>query len=216
LDLRLCFLFDEFDEAYRTLPRDIFRQLRAIRDSNKNRVSFGLFLRDEPGRLRSPQDNESFYELLSRNSIGLGPYTHQDAISMLQQLEVRRKHPLTKDQREKLFDASGGHPGLISALLSVLIEVPDSHQILDLPSWKEWIGGQSSIVEECRKIQNGLSEEEREGLWAFAQGEVAKISLPVKTLLHTKGLLCEDKGEERIFSYVFEQYMNTTNRAANP
>ncbi len=61
LDLKICFLFDEFDETYETMPRDLFLQLRAVRDANKNRVSFGLFLRKQPDRLRPAIDNESFY-----------------------------------------------------------------------------------------------------------------------------------------------------------
>ena len=77
--MKLCFLFDEFDDAYRTLAPEIFRQLRAVRDANKYRVSFVLFVRHLPELLRSPTDNESFYELLSRNGLGLGPYNRTDA-----------------------------------------------------------------------------------------------------------------------------------------
>jgi hypothetical protein len=118
---KLCFLLDEFDEAYQNLPREIFLQLRAVRDANKNRVSFALFLRNLPERLRTPKDNESFYELLSRNLIGIGPYDKDDALETIQQLEARKGHSLSSEQREKLFHASDGHPGLILALLSVLI-----------------------------------------------------------------------------------------------
>ena len=63
-EMKLCFLFDEFDEAYKTLPAEIFRQLRGVRDANKNRLSFALFLRQLPEILRPPDENESFYELL--------------------------------------------------------------------------------------------------------------------------------------------------------
>ena len=193
--IKLCFLFDEFDEAYRNFPRETFLQLRAVRDANKNRVSFVLFLREQPEHLRAQIDNESFYELLSRNHVGLGPYTRQDALHVIQQLEVRREHPLSTEQREKLFDASGGHPGLIQAILSTLIDIPHASEKFNASGWLEWLSRQPAPVEECRKIWNGLSKEETEGLCAFVAGNFDKISVQAGNLLITKGLL-QRKGED--------------------
>lgn len=209
LDLKICFLFDEFDEAYGALPREVFLQLRATRDANKNRISFALFLRNLPERLRPSIDNESFYELLSRNCIGLTPYTFSDAMSMLQQLEARRNHPLPPDLRKKIFAASGGHPGLIAAIMSILVETPNSHQQTESPGWLDWVSRQGSIVEECRKIWNGLEPDEREGLSAFARGEFNKISVLVERLLLTKGLLRREDGRTQFFSYIFGQYVKS-------
>jgi hypothetical protein len=207
-DLNLCFLFDEFDEAYSDFSGQTFSQLRAVRDANKNYVSFGLFLRNPPERLRTSQDNESFYELLSRNCIGLTPYTLSDTISMLQQLEVRRNYPLTPGLRKKIFDASGGHSGLISAIMSILIETPNSYQQIESPNWLEWLSQQTNVVEECRKIWNGLSEDEKAGLSSFKLGKISNISLQVERLLFTKGILRDEDDRAQFFSYLFEQYVS--------
>lgn len=207
LDLKICFIFDEFDETYETMPRDLFMQLRAVRDANKNRVSFGLFLRKQPDRLRPTIDNESFYELISRNRIGLTPYTYADTMSMIEQLEIRRDHPLAPDQRPKIFETSGGHPGTISAIISILIETPNSNQHLESPGWQEWISRQPSIVEECRKIWNGLSPEEQDALSAFVKGDFSKIALPVERLLTIKGLLRYNGDRMQIFSPPFALYV---------
>ncbi|HSB01483.1 MAG TPA: hypothetical protein VLE49_12600, partial [Anaerolineales bacterium] len=208
-NIKLCFLFDEFDEAYKSFPRETFLQLRAVRDANKHRVSFVLFLRDRPQHLRDPLDNESFYELLSRNSIGLGPYRKPDALYIIQQLEVRRGYSLSVEQREKLFDASGGHPGLIQAILSALIDTPNSSQKFDDPGWLEWLSRHPATIEECRKIWNGLSEEEQEGLCAFVAGNFSKISVPVGNLLITKGLLRRNEQEAQFFNGIFERYVKS-------
>jgi hypothetical protein len=207
LDLKICFLFDEFDETYETMPRDLFLQLRAVRDANKNRVAFGLFLRKQPDRLRPTIDNESFYELISRNRIGLTPYTYADAVSMILQLETRRDHPLFPDQRTKIFETSGGHPGTISAIISILIETPNSNQHLESPGWQEWISRQPTILEECRKIWNGLSAEEQEALKAFAKGGFDKIAPPVEKLLFIKGLLRHNGDKAQFFSQPFGTYV---------
>jgi hypothetical protein len=206
-ELKLCFLLDEFDETYRTLPREIFLQLRAVRDANKNRVSFSLFLRNLPERLRPPHDNESFFELLSRNPIGLGPYKRNDALQVIQQLEARKQHSINVQQREKIYQASGGHPGLIQALLSILIERPQVFQKLDTPDWEKTLLQEPAIEEECRKVWEGLSEEEQQGLLAFLAGDFKKISLPVETLIFSKGLIRTGGSEVQCFSKFFEQYI---------
>jgi len=43
LGLRLCLIFDEFDECYGNLPGQTLANLRALRDANKYRLSYILF-----------------------------------------------------------------------------------------------------------------------------------------------------------------------------
>ncbi len=206
-DLRLCFMLDEFDEAYKNLPRETFSQLRAVRDANKNLVSYAVFLRNLPERLRLTRENESFYELLSRNMLGLGPYTKPDTMQILQQLELRRDYSLTPAQRERLYEASGGHIGLIQAFLSILIERPESAQKIGTPGWVEWFGGQPASVEECRKLFEGLDQDEMDSLLAFATNSSPQTSNTVTNLLFTKGLLRKDGNDLTLFSPVFGQYI---------
>ena len=206
-DRRLTFLFDEFDETYKTLPKEIFLQLRAIRDANKNRVSFVLFLRNRPESLRSPKDNESFYELLSRNLIGIGPFQERDALQILQQLEARKHHICSDDERKMIIWASGGHPGLMQAFLSLRIEKPQTFQKLYTPTWATSLVLEPTLAEECRKIWDGLSEEEQQRLPAFLTEEYKKVSLPIDRLLFAKGLVRDNGMGVEFFSELFKQYV---------
>ncbi|MGE5643561.1 MAG: hypothetical protein ACM3Y8_11175 [Byssovorax cruenta] len=208
-ELRLCFLFDEFDEAYQTLPKDLFRQLRAVRDANKNRVSFGLFLRNLPDVLRSPSDNESFYELLSRNLIGLGPYNRADTLRILEQIEARRQYRLSPEMRERFLEASGGHAGILQGLLSAIMENPQFFPASNGPGWTDWVSQQPGVREECRKIYEGLREEEQAALRAFARGEFSQITPLTGKSLMVKGVLRRDNSETRFFSRVFESYVRS-------
>lgn len=205
--LSVAFLFDEFDETYKTLPKEIFLQLRAIRDANKNRISFVLFLRTLPERLRPPSDNESFYELLSRNPIGIGPYRETDALKILQQLEARKQHPIPEDHRRWIFRASGGHPGLMQALLSILMERPLTFQKLYMPDWPTMFVQEPAVKEECRKIWEGLLEEERQRLPAFLTGEFRKGAQPIDKLIFAKRLLWVNGDDVVFFSALFAQYV---------
>lgn len=206
---KLCFLFDEFDDAYRSFTRETFSQLRAVRDANKNRVAYGVFLRNLPERLRPSPDNESFYELLSRNMLGLGPYTKEDSLQIIQQLEARRNYPLTPAQRDRVVEASGGHAGLVQAIFSVLIENSEAEPKVGSPGWIEWFGRQPVSIEECRKIWEGLASDEREGLSIFAEEGYNQIPATTTKLLSAKGLLKVINDTPSFFSPLFGLYVRS-------
>lgn len=195
-DIRLCFLFDEFDETYKAMPREVFAQLRAVRDANKYRVSYVLFLRNLPEKLRDPLDNEGFYELISRNMLGLGPYTGQDTLHIIGQLEKRREYPLAQDKREWILVNSGGHPGLILALFAIFKE--NSRAAAQMANL-EWFTTQDSVREEFRKIWAGLLDEEKGGLVEFAKGNYTAILPDTGKLLTAKGLLKPSGGKGMVF-----------------
>lgn len=212
LGLRLCFMLDEFDEAYKSFSHEMFSQLRAVRDANKNRISYVVFLRTLPERLRPTQaDNESFYELLSRTMLGIGPYTLVDTLQILQQLEVRRNVALTPPQREALAKASGGHIGLLQAFLSIFIENPQAARQLEAEGEQgvAWFGQQPASLEECRKIWAGLDPDERDTLSAYVTGDPTYKSAEAIQLLSAKGLLQLREQQVSFFSPVFWQYVGS-------
>ncbi|MFN8381797.1 MAG: toll/interleukin-1 receptor domain-containing protein [Anaerolineales bacterium] len=185
-NIQICFLFDEFDATYLTMPREVFSQLRAIRDSNKYHLAYILLLRNLPENLRDPSENEGFYELISRNMLGLGPYSALDAFHIIGQLEKRRDYELTKEIREWLWKISGGHPGLIHALFTLIRETePSTSQIQNI----EWVANQEIVRKEFRKIWSGLLEEERDGLTKISQGSQAYVSPTTGKLLLAKGII---------------------------
>ncbi|MCL4863188.1 MAG: winged helix-turn-helix domain-containing protein [Caldilineaceae bacterium] len=196
-------LLDEFDAAYRTLPPQALASLRALRDMNKYQLSFVLFLRDQPMHIRPPDEAEGFYELVSRSVLGLQPYTEEDARRIATQILARRSHELPGVNQTvipELLHLSGGHPGLLVALIDALVE----DRPLGEP-WPDWAARQPKIDEECRKLWEGLREEERQALYqvthamAPAQGERDSLLL--------KGLLKPTEGETpALFSPLFQRY----------
>ncbi|MFN8383644.1 MAG: hypothetical protein U0V02_16990 [Anaerolineales bacterium] len=185
-NIQICFLFDEFDETYQSMPHEVFAQLRAVRDANKYRLTYILFLRNLPERLRSPKDNESFYELISRNMLGLGPYSAMDSFHIIGQLEKRRDHELNKATREWVWVNSGGHPGIIQALFTLAKEKPLSTAQMQNT---EWIARQEIVREEFRKIWDGLLEEEQDAIRKIAHGDQKFVSPSTGKLLLAKGLI---------------------------
>ncbi|MBN8580360.1 MAG: hypothetical protein J0L96_06775 [Anaerolineae bacterium] len=203
-DVKICFLFDEFDEAYRKMPHEIFAQLRAIRDANKNFLIYALLLRNPPKKIRAGNDNESFYELLSRNAIGIGPYSMTDTLNIIQNLEEDWGMQLTPTIKEKLGQVSGGHPGIIKALMSLVKDPAIASRLENNTDWIPWFCKQETILEECRKIWLGLDQDERLTLLAPFRGEKS-IDTSAFNLLALKGIL---KGNG-MFSPFFEYYLKS-------
>lgn len=203
-DLNICFLLDEFDGMYRAMPKEIFAQLRAVRDANKNQVCYGLFLRDLPERLRPPSDNESFYELLSHRMIGLGPLGYDDAIRALRQMEERREFRLEPTARDIIVKISGGHPGLLQALLSLHIKFSVENE--QMGNWN-WLVRQEFVQDECAKIWTSLSSEEQTALLEAAHNVFDHIPQHVFKLITAKGLLQKKEHSYTIFSPIFERYL---------
>jgi len=204
-DRSICFLLDEFDEAYRRLPSKVFAHLRGIRDAHKNRLCYALLVRNPPSRLRpNLHEHEGFYELLSRNPIAIGPYTRQDVHAMLDQLEKRHAYPLAEALRDKIYEISGGHPGTVLAVFS-------SHRktIEGVPYQLDprWLAKEETVKEECRKLLESLEPDEQVGIVEFAKGNMADASPTIK-ILRAKKLLNAAEGQvPQIFSPVFAIYL---------
>jgi len=201
--LRLCFIFDEFDEIYRALPAPALANLRALRDADRYRVCYVLMVRDHPGRLRPRDDNEGFYELLSRSVIGLKPYTEPDARRVIALLAARRRRVVTASQEVQMLALSGGHPGLLVALFDVL---SNGHAAPSEENLTEWALAQPQVVEECRKLWNGLADDEQFALSRMAYDIGA--SYTVRDLLALMGIIHPIEREAaEFFSPVFRQYV---------
>ncbi|MBL8100995.1 MAG: hypothetical protein JNM02_00545 [Anaerolineales bacterium] len=203
--IQICFVFDEFDDTYQTMPREVFAQLRAIRDANKYRLTYILFLRNLPEKLRSPKDNESYYELISRNMLGLGPYSAMDSFHIIGQLEKRKDHELGKEDREWVWANSGGHPGLIQALFSLLKDKPLTAAQMQNT---EWLAKQEMISEEFRKIWEGLLEDEQDALKKIAHGDQKTVSPSTGKLLLAKGMIKPSSNQSIVlFNPLFEYWI---------
>lgn len=203
LHLQVCFILDEFDEAYRTLPARALASLRALRDRHKYLVNYVLLLRQPPLYLRPPDECEGFYELLSRSLLGLQPYTVTDMHQIIEQITTRRGHEVSLVSATaipQLLTLSGGHPGLLIALLDAVIAERTAPA-----EWFAWAQTQPKVAEECRKLWEGLRREERETLHHIAQAVETDFRQRESLLL--KGLICETSpGQVRLFSPLFATY----------
>jgi hypothetical protein len=180
--------------------------LRALRDEHKYRLSYVVATRDELSRIReNVGECESFYELFSLNTFGLGPYSEADARNMVQRLAARRGIAVTDADTNLLLRVSGRHPGLLRAAFWALSDgkIDKSgdiyRQLLDNPD----------IQAECTKIWDSIGEDERTALADVATGyPLQKLEQRVVQLLRLKSLVIESKaGQATIFCRLFEDFV---------
>jgi DNA-binding winged helix-turn-helix (wHTH) protein len=157
LGLRLVFLIDEFDELCQTMSPRGFAALRALRDDHKYRLMYVIATRLELSRLREePSEIEALEELVSPQTIWLGPYAEDDARFMLQRLEGRYDFCLDNATTDYLLAATGGHPGLLRVAYRVAIEHPS-----DLPGT---LALSPLTQDECRRIWLSLAPREQKAM----------------------------------------------------
>jgi DNA-binding winged helix-turn-helix (wHTH) protein len=196
--LNVNLFLDEFDACYKLLPGPTLANLRALRDEYKYQLRYVLFMREHPARLRPGLEIEGFYELLGRAVLGLGPYSEEDAGRMVDQLVERRGLALSEEQRRLALEQSGRYPGLLSAVVDAAAAGPldaDPHALLRAGP---------AVAEECRKIWDGLAEDERRGLSRMALGVGAPYG--VEESLALKGLITPEPGHRTFVSPIFRAY----------
>jgi hypothetical protein len=201
---RLVFLFDQFDEVYKTIAPRFFAKLRSIRDTFKYRVSYITFTREELPYLSNAPECEEFYELLQPHVLGLGPYNREDSWTELRRIAARYGVTPEPTLGEQLIHLAGGHPGLLKAAFMSTLR-PDR----DLPSSEEnaitLLLANNDVVTECAKLWGSLRDDERGALRTIAQGSKLPQDIDVLRRLNLKGLIVN---EHQLFSPLFAEYIN--------
>jgi hypothetical protein len=198
--LQVCIILDEFDAAYRSVSAAALANLRALRDAHKYQLCYALVLREHPERLRPPNECEGFYELFSRSILGLKPYTDVDANRVIDQLVHRKNRQLSASARATVLDWSGGHPGMIVALFDILAGQNHTNELT-------WAIEQPIIQEECRKLWEGLADDERLALSHITHH--IPVDNGLRNLVSLKGLTRSRDGIDTLFSPLFAQFVLT-------
>jgi hypothetical protein len=200
---QLVLIFDEFDSVFQTLPSALFRCLRAIRDMHKDQVSYIVVTTNDLAHLRDDLTQvEHFYRMVSRNVCTLGPYDQTDAQQMILYLASRRSMKPSAKATEHLITLSGGHAGLLKVTLNLLW---DARQEGRLSEWATTLPDDQAVQAECRKLWDGLLEDEQSALRALANR--ARAEPQALCQLRRRGLVREASSGVSIFSPLFAEYI---------
>jgi len=208
-EVALVLILDEFDDVFCALPPWPFRQLRALRDAEGAKLSYVTGTSRRLERLRSDAETYEFRELFHLYTRVLRPLSAEDAERFVAYL-AGKQGPLAYAEHASLaIKLSGGHPGLLERLYSVLRNMDVAPEA---PS--EAIGADLSlkapIHTECQRLWDELEEEEQEGLLALVGGGEAALDGDKRRALETKGLVAaREEGAPVVFSLTFEEFLAT-------
>ena len=200
---RIVLLLDEFEAIFGHLDPALFRFLRAIRDTRKERLSYIVVATEELAELRDDLAGiDHFYRLVSRNVCGLGPYNEADARQMLRYLAGRRSLPLSEQGETRLIELSGGHASLLKSLLSLC---RDANQEGDPAKLAEALLEKAAIRERCQRVWASLSASTQAALLTLAAG--GQIEQQVNERLKRRGLIRASQAKMELFSPIFAGFV---------
>ncbi len=199
-------ILDDFDHVVLNAPGPVLSSLRALRDNFETRLMYITVTRRELGFLRNENEYQDFHELVCSVTMPIGSYRESDARVMMDRLVLRwGLPPLSEVERQRLWEASGGHAGLLKAILWITRR--EKRVDLMSPNFVKELCGKKGVRSECEKIWESLEEEEKREL----QAVVGQWESPgkVRRRSERKGLLSPRQldGTYDIFSPVFADFV---------
>jgi DNA-binding response OmpR family regulator len=211
----IVLLLDEFDEAYAALDSRVFLNLRALHDRYREKL---LFVTATVRSLRVIQSNATygeFYELVSHHERYLGMLSRPDASALIRSLAKQSGADLDEEEMEYVWRQAGGHPGLLAAVVQLLIDLeagtPELYRQQGLSLVTQRLDQSELAQAECVKLWQQLREEEREELTTFVVEGEGALSSAALSALQRKGIMT--KAEPRqLFAERFAAFVRRRRR----
>lgn len=203
----VIFVLDDVDKILSVGPLNMLEQLNALRSSgNRGKLSYLLFTKRLPhvlGRTHPLQGVSKFYDLFSSHIYALGLYNHEDARQMLVHLNELAGKALTTREMTQIETLAGGHARLLRLIFELWrSQHPDDENLVAT------LVQQSDIRDECRRIFQGLHEEEQVVCLRLAHGQQGAEDQSVIDHLVRRGLLTDGEASGW-FSPLFVEFLRT-------
>lgn len=196
----LVLLLDEFDDVFDTLDGRVFLNLRALKDKYPSNLIYVTATLRRLGSRRSDEQTAEFIELSAAHTIILRPLSRPEADQLAQGLarDDGIQNGLNQNDLDFLWREAGGHPRLLRAAFSHLVEhqYHESEPVYfnDLSQMHDELVSEVTIRNECTRIWRQLGPQERDTLLSIALEQ--RESLIPQSLQHLRewGLVTgEDK-----------------------
>jgi hypothetical protein len=207
LDFWVIFVLDDVDKVLSVGPLPMLEQLNALRSGgNRGKLSYLLFTKKLPhilGRAHPLKGVSKFYDLFSNHIYALGLYNHEDARQMLVHLNELAGKPLTTRELAQLEALAGGHARLLRLVFELWRTARPAEEDL-----LATLAQQSDIRDECRRILQGLHEDEQAVVLRLTHGQQQEEDQPAIDHLVRRGLL-SDSETLVWFSPLFAEFLRT-------
>lgn len=217
-EIRLVLVLDPFDRFCATAPIQVLDNLRGLRDSFKDTLSYLIGLRHEVTYMRNPAELGELFEIIDTHQCWLGPMEKDDARWVISQVEEALGRSFDESQVAALIEVTGGHPALLRAAsqwLAQTVSMPDVNTWLDL------LSSETSLQNRLNDLRQGLTGAEEAALSVLQRAIMIRIAGERQeslrqigqkyrdTLvgLQTKGVCQQTKNSWHIFSPLFAKFV---------
>lgn len=207
---RIVLVLDEFDEVMQGIDDRVLLNLRALRDSAPDALSYVTASRRRLASLRRARGSGEFAELFDRNTHFLGPLSRQATAALVGHCAADGGLALSPDDAPFIHDESGGHPGLIISACHALSAMRLDAQALARPLSEERIREQldsdAACQGECAKLWQDIDQDERLALLQW-EGQDAAARQAACQRLEERHLVRRGQAGLAPFSGLFGRYV---------
>lgn len=187
---RLLFIFDEFDDTFRSLPPWPFRQLRAAANQHGNQIQYVVATTHRLAYLRQDDETYEFREIFQMSTRSLMPLSVDDAIRFMHYLDTQEPNAPQPKLTKTIVQVAGGHSGLLERIHGLV-----SQKALDIPenisptALIKLLLQSLPIRTECERLWNELETAEQDAVRRVLHEEPNQETVQI---LRVKGLLADD------------------------
>lgn len=207
--MRLVFLFDQFDTFCQLATRAMTNSLRGLRDGFKAHVCYIVGVRQPLGSMPKQEVLGELYELLDLHTLWLGPMTVVDCRQMILLESHTASKQLTEGEINALIRLSGGFPSLIKAACQWQISLANPVPVAE---WKSVLLQEMSLLHRLQEIWDGLEKDEQQILISLVQRRTVPdaSTYAVWGRLERKGVCRPQKQGWRIVGELLHGYLALT------
>jgi hypothetical protein len=215
---RLVLVLDPFDQFCETAPTQVLDNLRGLRDSFKDTLSYLIGLRHEVTYIRNPAEMGELFEIVDTHQYWLGPMEKDDARWVISQVEEALDHSFDDNQVETLIEVTGAHPGLLRAAGQWLAQAASMPAV---DTWLDSLLAEASLQNRLNDLRQGLTGEEEAALSVLQRALMIEVALErqeslrqidqkyreILTRLQIKGLCQQTDDGWHVFSPLFARFV---------
>ncbi len=188
---RVILLLDEFDEVLTGIEPRILLNLRALRDRCGADLSYVIASAIPPSQGPRNEHVAEFAELFAVGKIFLGPLSLDETRQMAAEMFAAANDALDDPEGVFVVQQAGGHPGLIQAVVRVLLQVesgaPQLYQQQAFELANAELESDRQTLLELNRLWSQLSEVEQQTLIeGVMQG---RFSANTRRILRQRGLI---------------------------
>lgn len=218
IDSRLVLVLDEFDQVMVGIDDRVLLNLRALRDTYPQKLSYITATGHRLRALRGTHGSQEFAELFNQSTRFLAPLDPAAAKALIGHWSAERSLLLSPNDAPLLLEETGGHPALLAAACHALSTLRHEAQAVQRHLLADQIRSQfdtdAACEAECARFWQELSQDERR-LLLHEQAEDSAM-IPARQALLERHLAVKSEGQLWPFCRIFAGYVRRRRLVRQP